>query len=159
MLKIRRPLGRLIFNMGIAIPGKTVFLIETAPWSLSINKTTLRLANVKPPDRFLGMRVCQEYYVILQNLFEFYMFVTIDTCKNQIWSVYIIQFILVYCPERRCYKHATLDFLEALHERSGRNYIDIFLSEVFIHPGPNANSDLVNLPLTRWQRWMNASPC
>ena len=23
--------GRLIFNMGIAIPGKTVFLIETAP--------------------------------------------------------------------------------------------------------------------------------
>ena len=34
MLKIRRPLGRLIFNMGIAIPGKTVFLIETAPWSV-----------------------------------------------------------------------------------------------------------------------------
>ena len=34
MLKIRRPLGRLIFNMGIAIPGKTVFLIETAPWCL-----------------------------------------------------------------------------------------------------------------------------
>ena len=31
MLKIRRPLGRLIFNMGIAIPGKTVFLTETAP--------------------------------------------------------------------------------------------------------------------------------
>ena len=31
MLKIRRPLGRLIFNMGIAIPGKTVFFIETAP--------------------------------------------------------------------------------------------------------------------------------
>ena len=35
MLKIRRPLGRLIFNMGIAIPGKTVFLIETAPWIFS----------------------------------------------------------------------------------------------------------------------------
>ena len=35
MLKIRRPLGRLIFNMGIAIPGKTVFLIDTAPWSFS----------------------------------------------------------------------------------------------------------------------------
>ena len=31
MLKIRRPLGRLIFNMAIAIPGKTVFLIEAAP--------------------------------------------------------------------------------------------------------------------------------
>ena len=36
MLKIRRPLGRLIFNMGIAIPGKTVFLIETAPWFRSV---------------------------------------------------------------------------------------------------------------------------
>ena len=35
MLKIRRPLGRLIFNMGIAIPGKTVFLIETAPWQVT----------------------------------------------------------------------------------------------------------------------------
>ena len=34
MLKIRRPLGRLIFNMEIAIPGKTVFLIETAPSEL-----------------------------------------------------------------------------------------------------------------------------
>ena len=36
MLKIRRPLGRLIFNMGIAIPGKTVFLIETAPCFLGL---------------------------------------------------------------------------------------------------------------------------
>ena len=36
MLKIRRPSGRLIFNMGIAIPGKTVFLIETAPrWMIT----------------------------------------------------------------------------------------------------------------------------
>ena len=32
MLKIRRPTGRLIFNMGIPIPGKTVFYIETGPW-------------------------------------------------------------------------------------------------------------------------------
>ena len=37
MLKIRRPLGRLIFNMGIAIPGKTVFLIETAPRVSSVS--------------------------------------------------------------------------------------------------------------------------
>ena len=37
MLKIRRPLGRLIFNMGIAIPGKTVFLIETAPSFLELH--------------------------------------------------------------------------------------------------------------------------
>ena len=42
MLKIRRPLGRLIFNMGITIPGKTVFLIETAPrisWAIEVKKS------------------------------------------------------------------------------------------------------------------------
>ena len=37
MLKIRRPTGRLIFNMGIPIPGKTVFYIETGPWQLLWN--------------------------------------------------------------------------------------------------------------------------
>ena len=37
MLKIRRPLGRLIFNMGIAIPGKTVFLTETAPSNTTLD--------------------------------------------------------------------------------------------------------------------------
>ena len=42
MLKIRRPLGRLIFNMGIAIPGKTVFLIETAPWMPPVVKPNSR---------------------------------------------------------------------------------------------------------------------
>ena len=45
MLKIRRPLGRLIFNMGIAIPGKTVFLIETAPSALGME---LRLFYTNP---------------------------------------------------------------------------------------------------------------
>ena len=40
MLKIRRPLGRLIFNMGIAIPGKTVFLIETSPSNRNITLLT-----------------------------------------------------------------------------------------------------------------------
>ena len=43
MLKIRRPLGRLIFNMGIAIPGKTVFLIETAPRSQDISSHGIKL--------------------------------------------------------------------------------------------------------------------
>ena len=36
MLKIRRPLGRLIFNMGIVIPGKTVFLIQTPPLAFCV---------------------------------------------------------------------------------------------------------------------------
>ena len=35
MLKIRRPNGRLIFNMGIPIPGKDGLYIETGPWGLS----------------------------------------------------------------------------------------------------------------------------
>ena len=48
MLKIRRPLGRLIFNMGIAIPGKTVFLIETAPWNYSGPKLILTLHKLTP---------------------------------------------------------------------------------------------------------------
>ena len=43
MLKIRRPLGRLIFNMGIAIPGKTVFLIETTPWWWIMNMACFNL--------------------------------------------------------------------------------------------------------------------
>ena len=49
MLKIRRPLGRLIFNMGIAIPGKTVFLIETALRSIQANLTSLmsNMSNIK----------------------------------------------------------------------------------------------------------------
>ena len=34
MLKIRRPNGRLIFNMGIPIPGKDGLYIETGPWLL-----------------------------------------------------------------------------------------------------------------------------
>ena len=38
MLKIRRPTGRLIFNMGIPIPGKTVFYIETGPRSISLQQ-------------------------------------------------------------------------------------------------------------------------
>ena len=41
MLKIRRPLGRLIFNMGIAITGKTVFLIETAPRIIHVARAML----------------------------------------------------------------------------------------------------------------------
>ena len=42
MLKIRRSLGRLIFNMWIAIPGKTVFLIETPPWCGLIDSSLMR---------------------------------------------------------------------------------------------------------------------
>ena len=46
MLKIRRPLGRLIFNMGIATLGKTVFLIDTAPCLLRSKIITADFANI-----------------------------------------------------------------------------------------------------------------
>ena len=58
MLKIRRPLGRLIFNMGIAIPGKTVFLIETAPWSTLVQVMACRLFRQKALPKPL-MTYCQ----------------------------------------------------------------------------------------------------
>ena len=59
MLKIRRPLGRLIFNMGIAIPGKTVFLIETAPrtsskcWLASHNSTYSTVCLTANSDKYV----------------------------------------------------------------------------------------------------------
>ena len=69
MLKIRRPLGRLIFNMGIAIPGKTVFLIETAPreswkyWSgLHLLKRRVRDGNISPAKFITVIRKCNLYF-------------------------------------------------------------------------------------------------
>ena len=50
MLKIRRPLGRLIFNMGIAIPGKTVFLIETAPRLCKITSSLCSMSAGQPGE-------------------------------------------------------------------------------------------------------------
>ena len=46
--------GNLIFNMGIAIPGKTVFLIETAPWNPT-NFHSIRLIQMAFSDNFFSM--------------------------------------------------------------------------------------------------------
>ena len=43
MLKIRRSSDRLIFNMGIAIPGKDGLYVETGPWCLIIYNTVVHL--------------------------------------------------------------------------------------------------------------------
>ena len=40
MLKIRRPNGRLIFNMGIPIPGKDGLYIETGPCLCDLHRLT-----------------------------------------------------------------------------------------------------------------------
>ena len=61
MLKIRRPVGRLIFNMGIAIPSKTVFLIETAPW-LQNNKMKLDVVWYHA-NRMIHIEIsCEQHY-------------------------------------------------------------------------------------------------
>ena len=67
MLKIRRPLGRLIFNMGIAIPGKTVFLIETAPRSLHAIWMLVSVWYIDIFDTFNYTDVDQNRYSIDMN--------------------------------------------------------------------------------------------
>ena len=49
MLKIRRPNGRLIFNMGIPIPGKDGLYIETGPcccWLGSLQRQTISINDI-----------------------------------------------------------------------------------------------------------------
>ena len=80
MLKIRRPLGRLIFNMGIAIPGKTVFLIETAPGGrVAIRRSTqhgivrweqaLKLSRVKSIKQEQGNYISSGKYAMVTGIF------------------------------------------------------------------------------------------
>ena len=57
MLKIRRPLGRLIFNMEIAIPGKTVFLIETAPRKVGLS--------YKRPENFCLIKEIESIIIVV----------------------------------------------------------------------------------------------
>ena len=72
MLKIRRPLGRLIFYMGIAIPGKTVFLIETVPWMILMMANTKYSIDVLAVSQFNRCKKCifqiSSYRNILINL-------------------------------------------------------------------------------------------
>ena len=63
MLKIRRPNGRLIFNMGIPIPGKTVFYIETGPclptWAIPtwwVSMDTMGAGNGSPVTECNGTK-------------------------------------------------------------------------------------------------------
>ena len=79
MLKIRRPLGRLIFNMGIAIPGKTVFLIETAPRSLCSLDT-------KPPSTYLSSPLAPQSPLITSLYTSIYGGQLIEADQPQAWS-------------------------------------------------------------------------
>ena len=59
MLKIRRPLGRLIFNMGIAIPGKTVYYRGLSTWSAQNISHCFSIIQVQllthPPDKMAAI--------------------------------------------------------------------------------------------------------
>ena len=85
MLKIRRPLGRLFFNMGIAIPVKTIFLIETAPWCLRgrIQFITSLLAPSLTPPNFLYPRFNE-----VERGVYWYHLVRLSVCgQNRVRSV------------------------------------------------------------------------
>ena len=85
MLKIRRPLGRLIFNMGIAIPGKTVFLIETAPrW----NQCYLLLC------RSVQEQITFSVFLILPHMLGFVGLVLLV----DIWSSSWVLVVSLWCP-------------------------------------------------------------
>ena len=64
MIKIRRPLGRLIFNMGIAIHGKTVFLIETAPCFFVCNCYALMVNTMGPEKKHPVIKYIPKLFVI-----------------------------------------------------------------------------------------------
>ena len=93
MLKIRRPLGRLIFNMGIAIPGKTVFLIETPPCFLYI----LNISYTFPLQTFLSLHSS----AILDNLFFetlvsfFYMVLNTVSLQQYLGSLCTLKALLI----------------------------------------------------------------
>ena len=88
MLKIRRPLGRLIFNMGIAIPGKTVFLIETAPWTSAIMPLIMRDKRFLVYEKRI-LTTCTNYElgnkVINRHMF-IYILIFFITTRTMMWQ-------------------------------------------------------------------------
>ena len=68
MLKIRRPTGRLIFNMGIPIPGKTVFYIETRPWPqwVESNRVLLRCNSTRKASTRTRVSTETHIYVFIK---------------------------------------------------------------------------------------------
>ena len=82
MLKIRRPLGRLIFNMGIAIPGKTVFLIETAPSIAFMVWLSAKYISQTSGSHFL--KQIQYTYTIYINIYIY------NRCLFFVWNIHIV---------------------------------------------------------------------
>ena len=94
MLKIRRPLGRLILNMGITIPGKTVFLIETAPWLFQNRKKETKTYILL----FIGILLQLHYFT---GNTKAYLATELTFSPNKIipwiiWSLYLWIYCHVY---------------------------------------------------------------
>ena len=69
MLKIRRSRDRLIFNMGISIPGKDGLYIETGPLCLCLQMVTLRMkVSLLVVVGSLGGLTCEASRMILPRL-------------------------------------------------------------------------------------------
>ena len=130
MLKIRRPLGRLIFNMGIAIPGKTVFLIETAPryqyislliaqssnelkWYNLITIATYHIKEAFQMISHLNFIVCQSFDMNVDSF----------PCTNNVntWKIYLNKYL--------CVSYHKLNPTNTLYWELYRND---FISEVYI---------------------------
>ena len=95
MLKIRRPLGRLIFSMGIAIPGKTVFLIETVDISISLYRMAY------PVDSHIWT------YHLVTSVFGYAMF---ECIGSYYWYVIYERQSLFYCWCGQSHFHFTVAF-------------------------------------------------
>ena len=79
MLKIRRPLGRLIFNMGIAIPGKTVFLIEMAPCGIFLLSFIVKMYDIMYVKKYCVLRnFCNNFLSIVTIL----LYLTLQKCDR-----------------------------------------------------------------------------
>ena len=108
MLKIRRPTGRLIFNMGIPIPGKTVFYIETGPcyemrrwnitglrthwnpdkWGISMQVSTFELRNKCSYNTWWVtlLSKARSHGLFAKSAFSFWIYLTIS--KTSAWFVF-----------------------------------------------------------------------
>ena len=120
MLKIRRPLGRLIFNMGIAIPGKTVFLIETAPWLISSQWHIYVSFKCVIIGSGNGLASVQHQAIIWSNV-GLLLIGLLGTKFNDIWIMYCMQYGCHFLLASMCYslidtvRHTDVENLGYVH--------------------------------------------
>ena len=110
MLKIRRPLGRLIFNMGIATPGKTVFLIETAPWKF------VKIMALVPGVYFLSMFPATVYGFV-KNWFTPQVIVYMHRAATIMWFTHYWADPVIYAWNNEDFRQAIKAILQIRSRR------------------------------------------